>query len=61
MLFAGGEREMVGYVMDGWRFNLWLLGKADGCVGIIMKAELCETVLGVRSMSNGMLAIVLSF
>ena len=49
--------------MNGWRYKLWLSGKIYGVggVGVMVKGELCEKVVEVRSVSDRMLTVVVLF
>ena len=43
--------------MKGRRFKLWWSGKGDG-VGVMVKEELCEKVVKVRRVSDGVMTLV---
>ena len=49
--------------MDGRRYKLLLSGKGDGVgsVGVMVKKELCEKVLTIKSLSDRVMAVVLVF
>ena len=46
--------------MKGRRYKLWLSGKGDevGGVGVMVKEELCENVVEVRRVSDGVIFVV---
>ena len=47
-------------VMNGRRYKLWWSGKGDGVggVGVMVKEELCDEVVEVRGVSDGVMALV---
>ena len=46
--------------MNGRRYKLWWSGKGDGVdgVGVMVKEELCELVVEVRKVSDGVMTVV---
>ena len=45
--------------MRGRKYRLWLSGKGDGVggVGVMVKEELCEMVVEVRRVNNGVMTV----
>ena len=45
------------------RYKLWWSGRGDGvgCVGVMVKEELCEKVVEVRRVSDRMITLVVGF
>ena len=59
---SGGQGVwMVG--MKGGRYKLCWSGKGDGVggVGVMVKVELCEQVVGVIRVSDGVMTVVVVF
>ena len=48
--------------MKGRRYKLWFSGKGDGfVVGVMVKEQLCEKVVEVRRVIDGVTVVVLIF
>ena len=44
--------------MKGSRYKLWWCGKGDRGVGVMVLEKLCEKVVEIRSVSDGVMTVV---
>ena len=59
--WGGQSVRMLG--MKGRIYKLWWSGKGDGvgCVGVMVKEELCSKVVDVKMVSDGVMTLVVVF